>query len=914
MKKQYKSYQQTIDFLTEMVANYPHLIRVQSIGETWEKRPIMLATISMDVAFSNQKPALLYTGTIHAREWIGNELGIKFIEHLLENHQTDPRIKQALTRNTLYIVPCLNPDGFEFSRNHFSFWRKNRRDNGDGTFGVDLNRNFGINFRRKNNTSASTYSGPSAFSEPETQAIRDFVLAHDNITIALDYHSQGNVFFPAHKFNHESEIEGTDLNLLCANMNHEIHKITGRRYGINRGKPPANLIHGSGREYYYSLGIIAAVVEVGTRNIPDFMVNMTQSVDENIPALRYALSEAINYSDVAPKRVDNFTIAEITDSTVTLTWDYDTDLYNSVFFEVYRSESPKSACNEENLVAITAKHELTDIQLKSGQKYFYNIRAVAQASGIKSPFSPEIRLKTLLAHDQFFLGLFPSANRVGYVGQYTQEKNRAHFGYNSLFVGVNKRKGVCYGVVEFATEKLPENARILQARFRLYPINRVNAKVENFGEWTVSILDPEAISDITDFEQIHQAKKLETIGESITSDKLTQGIWTDWSFNVNERHVVKKAIQTGRLILRISGPRKLPVGADSQMMQFDIGYGKFGAGIHYRPSLEVIYTERPEVITLPAKTVRTLSKDDQTGQNTSQNANISQKLCAGFDDQGRILYGQITFELDDLPTPEKTSFIEAYLVIKNKNALNTKEDIRFAIELVSDADENVNAIETSATEISSTEINADTDKTQYDMIHERQHREYIGYEVSNAVLKERHTHHFIFDSFCRQLLAEHYAQNKPITFIIRATADANDKNDWVEWSDCELVINYIERRQYPLDAPTEVNAQIEGSTVKLTWKNPEHEDFVGAFVVRNRFHPPKSPFDGVKIYAGKDEYTYDRFGNPNVPKYYSVFSYDDVPNYSAPNAIFYSSEEVIALEPEEYEEQDEDMITDYASE
>jgi len=107
-------------------------------------------------------------------------------------------------------------------------------------------------------------------------------------------------------FNHEAEIDGTDLNLLCANMNYEIKKVTGREYGMHRGgKPPTKLISGSGREHYYSKGIIAAVVEVGTRNIPDYMQNMTESIDENIPALLYALSEAKNYSTHAPKRVEN---------------------------------------------------------------------------------------------------------------------------------------------------------------------------------------------------------------------------------------------------------------------------------------------------------------------------------------------------------------------------------------------------------------------------------------------------------------------------------------------------------------------------------------------------------------------------------------------------------------------------------
>jgi predicted deacylase len=324
--------------------NHPNLIKIKSIGKTHEDRDIMLATVTLNVENSSLKPALLYTGTVHAREWIGNELAVSFIDYLLNNYDKNPRILETLTKNTLYIVPCLNPDGFEYSRSHFSFWRKNRRNNGDGTYGVDLNRNFSIGYQKSKDTSSNVYSGPEPFSEPETRAMKEFVDNHTNITVALDYHSQGNVFFPAHKFNHEAEIEGTDLNALCASMNHYIHKTTGRRYGIHRGKPPTKLISGSGREYYYSKGIISAVVEVGTRNIPDYMQNMRESINENIPALLFALGEASSYSHLAPVRVDNFHIHSFTSNEVNLKWDY--DCAKDVYFELYRNRENKKSCTE----------------------------------------------------------------------------------------------------------------------------------------------------------------------------------------------------------------------------------------------------------------------------------------------------------------------------------------------------------------------------------------------------------------------------------------------------------------------------------------------------------------------------------------------------------------------------------------
>ena len=537
MKQQYKSYQQTCEFLQDCMKQYPNLITIQSIGKTWENRDIMLATISLNVQNADLKPAMLYTGTIHAREWIGNELAVSFIDYLLKNYSKNPKVLKTLTKNTLYIVPCLNPDGFEYSRSHFSFWRKNRRDNGDGTFGVDLNRNFSIGYQKSKDTASNVYSGPKPFSEPETSAMKNFVDSKDNITIALDYHSQGNVFFPAHKFNHESEIEGTDLNTICANMNYEIHKVTGRKYGIHRGKPPTKLISGSGREYYYSLGIIAVVVEVGTRNIPDFMQNMKESIDENIPALIRTFGEAQNYASNAPHRIKNFHIESFTSNEVTLAWDY--ECCKDIYFQIFRNTHNKEACNESNLICETYDKTFTDIQLNSGTAYYYYIRAVNNLTRVKSPFAPRTKIKTLLEADEFSKMIFPQPKEVGYVASKLIETNRKHFGKNSLFIGVNETKGTSYGVMQFNLDNIPANAIIKDVKISLYPLNRVNAKIEKYGEWTISFVDTQTVSELSDYDQIHNAKIIETLGQTIPSEQLTQGKWSHWDFNESEKKICK---------------------------------------------------------------------------------------------------------------------------------------------------------------------------------------------------------------------------------------------------------------------------------------------------------------------------------------------------------------------------------------
>jgi len=102
MKNQYMSYQESLDFLHMMEKQYPDLIEIIKIGTTYEGRDIVLAKISRNVEKADEKPALLYTGSIHAREWIGHELALKFITHVAENRNVDPVLEKALDVSTLY--------------------------------------------------------------------------------------------------------------------------------------------------------------------------------------------------------------------------------------------------------------------------------------------------------------------------------------------------------------------------------------------------------------------------------------------------------------------------------------------------------------------------------------------------------------------------------------------------------------------------------------------------------------------------------------------------------------------------------------------------------------------------------------------------------------------------------------------
>ncbi len=846
MRQQYISYDETVAFLKDAQKKYPDFIKVESIGKSYEQRDIYLATLSFDVKNADTKPALLYTGTIHAREWIGIELAVAFIKNYLQDKDFDPRLEAIFKTTTMYIVPCLNPDGFEYSRNHFSFWRKNRRKNADGTIGVDLNRNFSIEWPKTKNTSSNVYGGSAPFSESETLSIKNFVDSHDNISIALDYHSQGNVFFPSHDFRHEDTIDTTDMNVLCANMASEIYKVSGRKYGIDQGKPPASLIGGSGREYYYSKAILASVVEVGTRNISDYEDDMSEHISEHIPALLKALEEVPNYSKQnLLKRVSNFQIKNLSSKEVTLSWSYDKE---DVYFEIYRNTKDKQACLRRSLITTTKSFSYTDTTVDSSTNYFYYIRAVDKKSKLKSPFAPRIELKTSPARDEFFKTLYALQKESGYLSNISK-KNKEHFGKNSLFVGVSKSKGVCESLVSFSLSSTPDNAILKKSKFHFYPINRVSVKIEKFGEWNIGLIR-DNIDSIYDFNDVNEAK-IKDIGRAISSNELAQGIWQDWELSEYQTKYLEKDIDKNLVRFKAFGPNSLKIGRDSQVMQWDLGYGKFGFGLNFRPKLDIVYTTPPVELKINPYKVISISKDEV----------YDRQIICGFDKNANKIYSYLEFDLSSLPTKKNhiitLSFIKLYL-----KELNSKENLRFHIHMV-DALKNINLTSIkNATNI-----------------------EKIGYDKSVIDIKEVDDLEFIFDSYSIEQLENRW--DKKIAFIIIPTYHKQvTKNAHVSWkfkkhgNSSNLSIHYIKKRRTSLADVTNLKYSKENGKIKLSWKNPNHRDFVGVYVVKNPFRIPKNPYDGQKVYAGSDNFTIDTFGATDINKYYSVFTYDNVPNFS----------------------------------
>lgn len=189
--------------LARMATLYPRLASAaQSIGTTHEGRPILAVRISARDAADTTAPEALFTAMHHSREPAGMMSLVYTMWTLLEGYGTDPEVTYLLDNRALWFIPIVNPDGYNRNATRYpnggGLWRKNMRGGGDTA--VDLNRNYGpLEFWQhaiggsSTNVVAETYRGPAPFSEPETRAVRDFVLRH-RFAVALNHHTFSNLF------------------------------------------------------------------------------------------------------------------------------------------------------------------------------------------------------------------------------------------------------------------------------------------------------------------------------------------------------------------------------------------------------------------------------------------------------------------------------------------------------------------------------------------------------------------------------------------------------------------------------------------------------------------------------------------------------------------------------------------------
>ncbi|KAI5616076.1 carboxypeptidase O precursor, partial [Silurus asotus] len=182
-----------------MVTDHPDVVSSLVYGSTYENRSITLLKVGLKSA--EPKKMIWMDCGIHAREWIAPAFCQHFVKEILGSYKTDPKISEMLKNVDFYITPVLNMDGYVYSwkDNTTRLWRKTRSP-GSGNctcLGTDLNRNFYANWGMvgiSRDCCSDIYNGRSALSEPEAQAVTDFLSTNrDMILCFLTIHSYGQL-------------------------------------------------------------------------------------------------------------------------------------------------------------------------------------------------------------------------------------------------------------------------------------------------------------------------------------------------------------------------------------------------------------------------------------------------------------------------------------------------------------------------------------------------------------------------------------------------------------------------------------------------------------------------------------------------------------------------------------------------
>uniref|UniRef100_A0AAV1TIJ3 Peptidase M14 domain-containing protein n=1 Tax=Peronospora matthiolae TaxID=2874970 RepID=A0AAV1TIJ3_9STRA len=267
-------------YIDEVAATFPLITKVEELGQSVEKRPLRALCLGACYAPQKQKvPQALFTGMHHAREPISMMNMVYTIDILTSDYRNgDLAALELLTSRQLWFILVVNPDGY--ARNEKSrVWehdevgqRKSAAptcDNSSADAGVDLNRNYDVCFARDSKGSSNVpcgddYNGPSAFSEPETQAVRDLVTRNtSDFSVALNYHSYGkfvNIPFACQVEGGPSELN----NSVFVALAQEMARFNGFQYGQSWKESNLYTVNGETSDWMWQAhGIFAMSPEVG---------------------------------------------------------------------------------------------------------------------------------------------------------------------------------------------------------------------------------------------------------------------------------------------------------------------------------------------------------------------------------------------------------------------------------------------------------------------------------------------------------------------------------------------------------------------------------------------------------------------------------------------------------------------------
>lgn len=193
--------------LFNLSTNNPDLVELIELPHhTWDNR--VSHAVRVGSTMDGEQPAVLFTGSMHAREWGGSDICISFLIKLIEAYRmgeilqyggkvfSADQVRAIINELNVIVFPDVNPDGKHYSQTVYPMWRKNRNPNSDvdpHNRGVDLNRNFNFlwpsGIGTSTDPSSNIYKGEQPFSEPEIKNLVHLFDTYPGTAYYVDIHS-----------------------------------------------------------------------------------------------------------------------------------------------------------------------------------------------------------------------------------------------------------------------------------------------------------------------------------------------------------------------------------------------------------------------------------------------------------------------------------------------------------------------------------------------------------------------------------------------------------------------------------------------------------------------------------------------------------------------------------------------------
>jgi carboxypeptidase T len=317
----YRTVEETEADLAALAAAHPTLARWIDIGDSWNQRNPgngaghdLRVLVLTNSNIPGPKPRFFLMAAIHARELATTELATRFAEELVAGYGRNPDATWLLDYTEIHILPLANPDGRKWAE-QLLYWRKNTN-RADGCvnespffayYGVDLNRNSSFKWGQcegpncsSNNACQDTFRGSGPASEPETQAIQNYVLSLfpdergpadtdpapvEKSGLLISLHSYSELVLFPWGWRATPSPNHTQLQTL----GHKFGYFTG--YGVCQSGA-ANCLYmtdGTTDDWAYGeLGVAAYTFEIGTAFFEQCSYFENTLLAETLPALRYA--------------------------------------------------------------------------------------------------------------------------------------------------------------------------------------------------------------------------------------------------------------------------------------------------------------------------------------------------------------------------------------------------------------------------------------------------------------------------------------------------------------------------------------------------------------------------------------------------------------------------------------------------